>query len=160
MIGNLFLVRHGESQGIKPQGSDLGRELTTMGIRQIEYLRDTLFEEIIQCPEIVCSAAKRAFDTASIISKRWNSVPKIDTSIYYGGMDNYLNCIEKNFSSGKNLILVGHNPDISLFTSDLTGVDTRFLPGSCAVIELKNIQEKYTGKLLIMKHPKTDFNHE
>jgi len=148
----LFLVRHGESNPAKFPGGDSARELSELGIRQIEQLRDRLSAEISTMPKIVCSHAVRTQQTASILAKRWNQTPETDTNIYYGGIRPYEEIVKK-FLSVNTLILIGHNPDISVFASEITGADIRFLTSSCAVIELNADEVILLGKLKAIWHP-------
>lgn len=148
----LFLVRHGESKASEYPGGDAFRQLTDLGIRQIEQLADVLKTQIENIPEIICSDAVRAVTTASIIAKKWDMEPKLESEIYYGGTVHYEKAVN-NHSTNDNLILVGHNPDISLFSSGISGSDVRFLPGTCVKILLDSGTEPIKGKLLQVWHP-------
>ena len=151
-MSKLFLVRHGESNPAKFPGGDSLRELSELGIRQIEQLRDRLSAEIATTPKIVCSHAVRTQQTASILGKIWNQTPETDPKIYYGGIRPYEEVVKK-FLNENTLILVGHNPDISVFASEITRTDVRFLTGSCAVIELNADDTYVNGKLKAIWHP-------
>jgi phosphohistidine phosphatase len=148
----IFLVRHGESKSVEFPGKDVDRDLTSLGISEIEKLSTELSGVINQRPVIVCSHAKRARKTAEIIASAWNYLPVTDHSLYYGGLENYEHVL-KNNQDAKNLILVGHNPDISLFASSLCSAELRFLPGSCAVISRTFEGEKTNNELLHFRHP-------
>jgi len=148
----IFLVRHGETKPIEFPGKDVDRDLTSLGISEIEKLSTELSSLIHERPVIVCSHAKRARKTAEIIALGWNCLPLTDNSLYYGGLENYERVIQYN-TDAKNLILVGHNPDISLFASSLCGGNLLFLPGSCAVISRTLDGEKTKNELLHFRHP-------
>ncbi|MFZ9982902.1 MAG: SixA phosphatase family protein [Cyclobacteriaceae bacterium] len=148
----IFLIRHGESKPIEFPGKDVDRSLTSLGISEIEQLSSELSGILTQQPLIVCSHAVRAVKTAEILSSKWNCVPFSDHELYYGGIENYERII-KNNQDKMNLILVGHNPDISLFASTICRRELRFLPGSCAVI-LRTIDGEITkNELVEFKHP-------
>ena len=148
----IFLVRHGETKPIEFPGKDVDRNLTSLGISEIEQLSTELSALIDERPVIICSHAKRARETSEILSSKWNCAPVTDHELYYGGIENYEHAI-KNNQDAKNLILVGHNPDISLFASFLCGGNLLFLPGSCAVISRTLDGEKTKNELLHFRHP-------
>lgn len=148
----IILVRHGETKPLEFPGKDVDRNLTSLGISEIEQLSATLSNSLDETPKIVCSHALRAVKTAEILSSAWNCIPFTDDALYYGGLENY-DRVVRSATTGKNLILVGHNPDISLFASFLCGGDLRFLPGSCAVISRTKIGEKTKYELLHFIHP-------
>jgi len=148
----IFLVRHGESKSIAFPGKDVDRDLTSLGISEIEKLSTELSGIINDQPAIICSHARRARKTAEIIAKQWNCRPVTDNSLYYGGIENYEGVIQNNTET-KNLIIVGHNPDISLFASFLCNGNLLFLPGSCAVISRTLDGEKTKNELLHFRHP-------
>lgn len=142
----LFLVRHGESKPSEHLGSDASRQLTDLGIKQIEALAEALYRHIENSPAIICSDAVRAFTTATIIARKWNLKPEILKEIYYGGISNYEKAV-RSHDANENLILVGHNPDISLFTTEISESNQRFLPGTCCEILLNSEKENLEGKL-------------
>lgn len=148
----IILVRHGETKPLEFPEKDVDRNLTTLGIREIEQLSATLLKSIGETPKIVCSHALRAVKTAEILSFAWKCGLLTDNTLYYGGFENY-DRVVRSATNWKNLILVGHNPDISLFASFLCGGDLRFLPGSCAVISRTTIGEKTKYELLHFIHP-------
>jgi phosphohistidine phosphatase len=148
----IILVRHGETKPLEFPGKDVDRNLTSLGISEIEKLSAALFKTLTEVPLIVCSHALRARKTAEILSNAWNCVPVTDNALYYGGLENYDRVIRSN-QTVKNLILVGHNPDISLFASFLCGSNLRFSPGSCAVIIQTTPGDKTKHELLHFIHP-------
>lgn len=137
---------------IKLPDGDARRPLTDLGIRQIEQLATRLHTYLEKPPFIVCSDALRAFTTASIIAKKWDLKPKSVPEIYYGGKNIYEKTVLSHLDND-NLILVGHNPDISIFGSEISGSDLRFLPGTCAEIQLMDSGDFLQGKLLNLWHP-------
>jgi len=109
----LFLIRHGESKPGSLAGGDVQRSLTDLGIRQIEHLSQQLKSHLNVVPYVVCSHAIRAHSTAKIIAHSWEIDVEIDHNLYYGGKNTYEDAVV-NHQNEQALILVGHNPDISI----------------------------------------------
>lgn len=144
----LYLLRHGEAKpGIGPLG-DLKRPLSEAGELHINQLSKVLESRKITFDLILVSPAVRTSQTAKILSKSVSSKEILVLDEIYDAELNDLVKILNDIDSGvQNLLLVGHNPSLSLLVSYLTGIGSLSLnPGMMAIIEIVSDEWKQMGK--------------
>lgn len=144
----LYLLRHGEAKpGIGPLG-DLKRPLSEAGEFHINQLSKVLESRKITFDLILVSPAVRTSQTAKILSKSVSSKEILVLDEIYDAELNDLVKILNDVDSGvQNLLLVGHNPSLSLLVSYLTGIGSLSLnPGMMAIIEIVSVEWKQMGK--------------
>jgi phosphohistidine phosphatase len=128
---NLFLIRHGDSEKTSIQKKDFDRELTPAG-KDITMQAALHWKKLI--PEfdyIISSPFKRAVQTAEIIAEVFNTGTKIITDKKLSPGSRTEDIIELvHIYNGKNIALVGHQPDMSEHVSNL-------ISGSHAFVEFK-----------------------
>ena len=114
MSRTLLLLRHGKSDwstGV----DDFDRPLKKRGIRSTLRIGSWLKEHNLQPDYIVTSPAKRALETATIISKcagiRKKDIYK-DEHIYLASPESLLYVLESMPEQAKRILLVGHNPGL------------------------------------------------
>jgi len=110
---------------------------------------------------IICSPAKRAFTTASLLAKELgyprDAIVKND-QLYFDGVSAMLEIIHQTDSDINSLMLVGHNPDMTSMFNNLCGYQTNNMKTSgIARIEFdlhwSGIQSK-SGHLAEYDYPK------
>jgi phosphohistidine phosphatase len=135
----LFLLRHGEAEpGIGPIG-DIKRPLSEIGKSHINQLSFVLESRKTRFDLILVSPATRTFETSKIISKTvfCKEVLVVD-EIYDAESFDLLQILNGMENQVENLLLIGHNPSLSILASYLTGKDSINLsPGMMAVIEIE-----------------------
>jgi len=133
----LFLVRHGESMAAKSGERDFNRVLSPRGRSDIERLANLLLDRISKSAVIVHSAAKRTTETAVILSEKLNIKRIAVENLYHGSTETYLEEMQLH-SDNEQLLMVGHNPVITMLANDLCDHGPVFSPGTCAEFEVKN----------------------
>lgn len=114
---NLYLVRHAKSSWADASRTDFNRSLNTRGKSDAPvmgaYLKDKRKVEIDQ---VLCSTAKRARATAKRLLRPLNySLDDVqwEELIYHGDMHDILEFILKVDDGCENLMVIGHNPDMT-----------------------------------------------
>lgn len=132
---HLFLMRHGEASF--SADSDFDRSLTLRGCEKIGRIAKSFNNNIPDIDMMYCSSAKRTQETAQIFSQSVLIKQKEFTRIIYDGdmrdlMDLVENCPDEN----DRLLIVGHNPVISMLASSLCdGIYRNMQPGDLISIQ-------------------------
>lgn len=116
----IYLIRHGKSSWENMSFQDYERPLLEKGIRRTKKVAGYLLEKKVRPDLIVSSHAVRAIETAKIIATKLNYAPEhiiLDESIYFAGVGALENLILGLNDSLNEVILVGHNPDITNFAN-------------------------------------------
>ncbi|MFC3194745.1 SixA phosphatase family protein [Marinicella sediminis] len=115
---NLFVVRHGDSPFTT--ATDHQRPLSDLGIRQATQSGRFIATRIPASKSlIVCSDALRTTTTAHTIGEQLNSVEiKAQANLYGAQTGQWCDVMERH-ADIDNLILVGHNPTMSLLARHL-----------------------------------------
>lgn len=124
---HLFLVRHGEAV-LHQKGDDFERKLTERGIHQATWLGKRI--GLAEISLVLVSKAARTMETAQILL---SSISKDEcllklresNEVYMAKKDSLLKLILSvgKASSPKKIMVVGHNPGLSLVAQYLTGQD-------------------------------------
>lgn len=158
----ICLVRHAKSSWKNTEMSDIERPLNKRGERDAPFMASILKEKEFAPELILSSPALRAFTTAKIFAETLgypeNNI-KLDINIYESGAKvifKTLKSIEKTVS---NVMLFGHNPDITYLASFLSGVYIDNIP-TCGIVciefdvnDWKKLDER-AGKLKFFEYPK------
>jgi phosphohistidine phosphatase len=125
---NVYLVRHGDAEKSTFDKMDFERGLTIQGI-SITRNSANYWRKIIAVPDhIISSPFSRAEQTSQIISEVFGFDKKIITDKKLSPGSKTEDLIEiLNTLKGKNIIVVGHQPDISDHISELTSDSGMFL---------------------------------
>jgi len=133
---DLYIVRHGKAARESPSGRDEDRPLKERGRRQAEWLGKTLVNSHLAAARILTSDIDRAIETARIIQTALGCPLETDERLRTDRpAGQALGAIDDQ--AELNLIVVGHNPQLSLLVRSLAGIPTAELrTGQCAHIEL------------------------
>jgi phosphohistidine phosphatase len=154
---NIYLIRHGDSEGISKGLKDSERKLTPDG--ELKIRNASLFWKNI-IPEfdyIISSPYLRALQTAKIIASAYNFKKEIfiDKRLGCGSETESLIEILNSFQSGE-IALVGHQPDLSNHLSRLisgSGASVEFKKGAIAKISFNNKVREGKGVLEFLVPP-------
>ncbi|MBM6614670.1 CHAD domain-containing protein [Desemzia sp. RIT804] len=143
MKQQIWLFRHGIAESKNNDKPDYDRALTPKGKKELEssvpnlrYLLDT------QRPIFIWSSPlTRACETAEIISQALGNQKIIQKEFIATGDIGLLTAEIKKLSKESTVIVVGHEPTLSDWTEQLTGVSLPFDKGSSAAIQLKSSSE-------------------
>ncbi len=143
----VFVVRHAKALSRDEwKGDDCQRPLTEEGKREFEEFVSAISFIFPKSLKIVSSPCSRALETAEILSSCLNAEVSVDERLSPDAEpQDYLSVLEGVKGS---VILVGHEPDISLFLNYLTCISPAciaFKKGAIAEIRKKNDKWKLFG---------------
>ena len=133
----LYLVRHGDAVPEEDAGSDRDRWLSPRGREAARILARLLRETKVEPDAIVCSPLPRAAQTAELLAQ----------GLDYLGVISSWRCLEPSahprvaasevLAAGQRVIVVGHEPSISLLGAHLLGRPSfpPFRTAQCCAIE-------------------------
>ena len=158
----LILVRHAKSSWDDPDLADIDRPLNKRGKKDAPEMGQRLLRQGIMPDLMISSPAKRARSTAKKIAKQLG-FPKekiqLAGDIYEAGPENLLRLIRNIQENPGILMLFGHNPGITEFANDLTGIDIHNIP-TCGIVSIEfdvddwQQVESKKGKLVSFDYPK------
>ncbi|MEO1715505.1 MAG: phosphoglycerate mutase family protein [Planctomycetota bacterium] len=121
-------LRHGKAMAESPSGFDADRPLADRGHRQAAWMGETLLADGFGEAVVISSPAERTWTTAGIVAGVLGSqAVREDRLFTHCGVEELFEAVVERVESPR-LIVVGHNPTISLAASVFTaGV------GPCAV---------------------------
>ena len=140
----LHLVRHAKAETADISKKDYYRALTSAGMMDAARMARNLAETGVKIDAMICSPAERTTRTAEIFADQL----KFDSEkvvyfeeLYDGRLQEYLHIINEIKPENKEVILVGHNPNISYMAEYLTGADIGDVPTTGIVtIKFDNLQ--------------------
>ena len=132
----LLLVRHAKSSWDDHSLEDFERPLNKRGKKDAPRMGSHLKSKREAAPGLViCSTAKRACETAELLLGPLGYDPNevvYNREIYDGEADDVLGLIQGVDDVHDQVLLIGHNPDISDLAGMLSGEQVQSLP-TCAV---------------------------
>ncbi len=134
----VLLLRHAKSSWENSYLSDFDRPLNARGLETAPFMGKIIAKNHFQIDLIICSPAKRAQQTASLVKEtaQINSEIKYDDRIYEASPIRLLQVgseIDEKFIS---VMLVGHNPGFEGLIHLLTGKIQPMPTAALAVIDL------------------------
>ncbi|PJZ66563.1 phosphohistidine phosphatase SixA [Leptospira wolffii] len=149
----IIIARHGEAIPNSPDGQDSSRILSPKGEADVEKMA-RFFQTGFKIKKIYHSPYLRTKATAEIYSRILK--PELETeSIEYllPGEDYLRICpLLKDNSNSDAILIVGHSPDVSIFSENLLGISGvgksfLFTPGSALAVNIP--REKFQGGQII-----------
>jgi len=131
--------------------NDSLRPLSDEGKKQVEMSIDLLKKLGFSPFKIISSPYKRAIETATIAAKNFG----LDRIFQYPELagqdaDSALS-VSLNFSQGKDILIVGHQPLLKIMAEKVTGENAIEMPtGGFALIDIEDVKN-LKGKLLYNK---------
>ncbi len=154
---NLYLIRHSIAENITMDKKDFDRELTEEGKFVIKKTSEAWKYYIGKVDVVLTSPLKRAIQTAEIISTNLQDKQNLikDNNLGTGSrtadLIDILNSLEY-----KNVVVVGHQPDLSQHINNFCGTGSfnlAFPPASLAKIEFDNSIKYGRGRLIYFIPP-------
>ncbi|VAX13291.1 Phosphohistidine phosphatase SixA [hydrothermal vent metagenome] len=162
MIKHLTLIRHAKSSWENASLSDYERSLNERGRRDAPRMGEALQQRGIRFDRVLCSSAKRARETLSLLRERLeiedHSIRYLD-DLYCASTTILIDIIRQQDNDKNNIAIVAHNPGIEDLAAMLSNDKQIFVTCSVMQIEFKieNWKQvaKVTGKQKLFLSPKT-----
>ena len=133
----LLLIRHAKSDWGNASLPDVERPLNERGKKDAPAMARRLLASQPPPALIICSAAKRAYQTARLMAAEWDypkeSIRK-EEKLYEAGLADYYGIIREVDDQYTSLALFGHNPTIGMFANVLTSAQVNHFPTSCIAV--------------------------
>ena len=129
----LYFLRHGIAEDLAT--SDFDRELTKRGRRRVLASAKVMARLGIAPRQIFSSPRLRARQTAEIVAEALDMPVTLSEAVNFGFDLADARRLTRNLSADDEVMFVGHNPDMSLLVSELTGVDAPMKKGGLARID-------------------------
>lgn len=121
----MYVLRHGiaASRGAANYPLDSDRPLTSKGIKRMRQIAKGLHNLDVKFDTILSSPFRRALETAFIVSRQYGagesvqSTPSLKPEVL---PEQVVRTLQEKYASCKNLMLVGHEPQLSSLVSYLT----------------------------------------
>lgn len=124
----IYLLRHGDAED--GHGDDAARRLTAKGERQARVAGEALARLGVGIDACLTSPKVRAADTARLACRALDVEPETADELRGGGFD------ARELAAGLGeVMLVGHEPDLSEEVARLSGADVKLRKGGLAVLE-------------------------
>ena len=121
---NVYILRHAAAlqRGIKPFPND-DRPLTEEGLDKMSREARGIVRVVDDLDVILASPMERARDTALIVAKAFRAESKVQVcnELAPGSSLKHLMSYLAKYKKLRNILLVGHEPDLSYFASALLG---------------------------------------
>ena len=131
----LILMRHGQAAFFADTDSE--RSLTSDGKQQARQAGLHLCKAGFVPQIILCSPLLRARQSAQLAGQAWEispvDAPELDGRLSAAGLLDFAQGLFEQYDA---VMLVGHNPNISLAAGVLSGNYISFRPANCAVFEV------------------------
>ena len=149
-MGQLWILRHGEAVPHDSRPSDDDRELTPRGERQAEAAGVALARLGVELAACYTSPKVRARDTARLACRSLGVEPGIADSLSGGFDRDDLRELLLAHDAGDDVMLVGHEPDLSQLIHDYTGARVDMRKGGLAALQLRGV----AGELIVLMRPR------
>ena len=162
----IYLLRHAKSSWKQPELSDLERPLNKRGKRDAPKMGKLLRKRKEIPGLIISSPAKRAFATAKRFAQELKyRIKKIvkRKQLYMGTTEDFIDTISQAEKKFKSIMLVSHNPGITVFANEVSDSHIDNIPTSGVVRidfdindwgEIKGSK----GKMIFFEYPKKELN--
>ncbi|HJQ47778.1 MAG TPA: histidine phosphatase family protein [Amycolatopsis sp.] len=136
MTRTLIVLRHAKSAW-PDDVPDFDRPLAGRGRRDAPAAGEWLAEHTGRIGLVLCSPAKRARQTWKRVSAELPREPRVryEPRIYDADVPTLLDVVREVPRAVRTVVLVGHNPGLSLLVERLTGATADLRTSSIAVIE-------------------------
>lgn len=128
-MANLIIWRHAEAEVQSDSGHDSDRALTKRGRKDAAKIAKWLYKHLPEHTELLCSPARRCLQTAHALHELNQMEIKVAD---YLTVDSDVACMVQAIANEDNtqtILLVGHQPNLGLFISQLLGLHQ----SACAV---------------------------
>ncbi len=149
----LILMRHGKAEEGRPDLPDRDRGLTPQGHDRVAAAARALRGRLVKKERlhIWSSDLRRAKETAEIIAAAYDgSEVRLMAEIGHGKLEAVVESWA-DLSPKDTLLIVGHEPDMGLWSARIANVVLPFRPGAAAAFQLEEKAPPF-GRLLWFMH--------
>ena len=134
----LYIARHAKSNWGEVGYSDFDRPLNDEGLNDARGMAKHLLSMDLKVDEIISSGAMRALTTAQFYAEQIHGDLTVvkDDAIYQADERELFQVVSEFSSELNNVMLVGHNPTLSLLVELLTGDLINMSAGSIVEVKL------------------------
>ena len=150
MRAQLWILRHGEAVPHDSRPSDDDRELTPRGERQAEAAGVALARLGVELAGCYTSPKVRARDTARLCCRSLGVTPESVDALRAGFELADLRELLHAHVDDDDILLIGHEPDLSQLIHDCTGARVDIKKGGLASMELSGA----SGELTVLMRPR------
>ncbi len=138
MNRQLILMRHAKSDWSSEGMADHDRSLNERGKRDAPDMADWLVEKKHTPDKVLCSSATRTRQTLRMMLKAFKPEPQIqfDEMLYLASPGTIAEVIAANGADARNLMVIAHNPGMSLLVSELAGEERDMPTAAIAIFEI------------------------
>jgi phosphohistidine phosphatase len=163
----LYILRHGiaVTRGDAAYPLDSDRPLTPKGIKRTRRIADGMRRLKISFDVMVTSPYKRALETAFVVARQYGAGQSIQTSPALAAEvlpEEVIRVLQEKYASTKELLLVGHEPQLSALISTLTSGSAGARPllkkGGLCKLEVDKLQAGKCATLLWLLTPRQLLN--
>ncbi len=160
----LLLMRHAKALPAYGDTCDFARSLAERGQREASVTAGRLKEREIFLDLLLASPAKRAAETAAVVSAelgRGEDDVLCDPDLYLADSEALLETVRGFDDSWQTVLLVGHNPGISEFAQVVCAAEIEHL-STAGLLEIEFDLKQWrevgagSGSLVYATHPETD----
>ncbi len=158
----LTLMRHAKSSWTSGSLSDKQRPLNARGERDAPLMGQRLVEHGIRPSLILASPAVRAWTTAQVIAREIGYPMEFlqrEDGIYMASLERLLDTVVAQDNGFNSLMVIGHNPGLTVFANFLSPGITDNLP-TAGVVSVQidrddwHLYEQPKTELLVHDYPK------
>jgi phosphohistidine phosphatase len=139
----IWLLRHAEAEDGSP---DAERELTAEGREQARSVGAALAALGIEFDACLASPRVRARDTARLVCAQLGLEAQEEQALRGGPFDP----VELALGHGESVLMVGHEPDLSMALHEATGAQVRMAKGGLAAIDRGELKLLLTPRELAL----------
>ena len=157
----LIILRHGEAGARIPLTSkDAERSLTAAGKQEIQEVSNSLKALKIKVDLVVTSPLRRCLETAQIVAKELNRSKELETwdELKPEGERSALYARLSKLKQDSSVLVVGHEPYLSLLISELISGNTRcrmvIKKAGLAKVEVSSLTPRPSGELRWLLTPR------
>jgi len=157
---NLYLVRHSKSSWKNLSLNDFDRPLNKRGKKDALLMGDYLTMKKVDIDLIISSPAKRTLETLNLLAEKisFNERVQFEQLLYEANLKKIFSVIRNIDEQIQNVMLIGHNPALTILANYLLKENIDNIPTSGIVaikfaLTWKDISEN-CGTLLFFEYPK------
>ena len=133
MSKKVIIIRHAKSSWSQTGLADFDRPLNERGLKDALFMANRL-RDLGEIPEILISSnANRAQSTAKYFAEILDKPLELNSSLYHGYPEDYLNALSELSDDIKMVALFGHNPGITYIANMISQGCTDNIP-TCGII--------------------------
>jgi phosphohistidine phosphatase len=160
-LKTLFLLRHAKSSWDDPTLPDHDRPLNKRGIKGAGRIGRLFRDQGIHPQLVLCSTAVRAKETLRLVLEHADFQPTVQYSerLYHCAPSEFPIALQEVSEAIPEVLMIGHNPGLEDFLSQLTCQEVTFPTAALARLELdlahwSHCNDQTRGRLVEVWRPK------